>query len=739
MKKHIIWTIVFVLLMTGVMAAGEIVQTTDKINYFGSETHTITIKNTGSETIDLTATVPSGWTWVSGTGCSESAGTISCNGVTSGSSVSYTLTSPAGDSEYTWTSQGITANNTYTGENVSFLNIRDDEIFHTLVEYGRGRGNYFYDSMGTVSSAGTGTGYPYVPNATNFELNYLHKIFNIKQYFDDANTVATNVSFTCTYPEHTIVRQHLTESISRDGTEWTANYEISEIEGSWERMGFLGEDFDSGEYVVDGNFTVNCTDVQYYLSNQNGWVTVDEDSFTMTVVDINPLSMTATSSVATIGNGTSEVPITYQFTNDERYPLDDVRIQIQAPENADFIGVRGELWGYGEEEYIYDLVDIQPGETVGITLVARFDTSGSTDTSLELTQGVDVEFVPTWELNSYNPLEASQSLTTTQTVSVNYGVSSEITNLNTILNEINGTLTEVNTLVTEINQTTYTIQQYVVDINGTATSIYSVVQDTQTTVNNINSTTTDIYTDTQAIIDDLNCDGTSDSPLCDYALNINNSVTSMQTTVNNINATTKDIYDLNVVMNQTLTNVYTDTQNIYTDTQALIDDLNCDTVSDTPICQYVLDVNNTVTDVETDIANMQTDVTNIQNIVTYLNGTVWNGLTAQDVIDQLNASIQEVNTDATSILEEIEKSQEFNEELVFLVTDAVGMADNAKSSFERGDMDSTVKSLESAEKNLKVVTEQLKQQKDDQEAQIEMAGMSTLEKIIYKLKRLIKL
>lgn len=727
-KTIVSLALMMVMMVAGVLAAGEISQVTDRINYYNAETHNVYITNNGAETVTLTASVPGGWTWSSGSGCSEAAGTITCTGVAPAATVSYTLTSTAADAEYTWTQQTITANNTYTGNDVNFLRIADDEIFHTLVEYGRGRGNYFYDSMGTTSSAGTGTGYPYVPNATDFELNYLHKIYNIKQYFDNANAVATDVSFTCTYPEHTIVRQHLTDSIARNGTAWTANYAISEIEGSWERMGFLGEDFDAGEYVVNGTFAVACNNIQYTLADLGGNISVANDQFTMTVVDINPLSVVATSGTASIGNGTSEVIISYVFTNNERYPLDDVRLEIQAPPDAQFIGTRGELWGYGEEYYQYDLVDLQPGQSAEVVLVARFDTSGDTDTALELTQGIKAEFIPSWEVNSYNPLELMQTLAPTDTIAVNYGTPASITNIQTLLENMNATLVNVNTLVTEINQTTYTIQNYVIDINGTVTNVYSVVQDIQTTVNNINTTTNNIYTDTQAIIELLDCDTVSDTPICQFVLDINSTVTSNSVYLNEINATTHNIYDLNVYMNQSLTTMQIDITSILQNVTAIYDQNDCDGNADSPVCQYVLDINNTLTSV-------QGDVTSILNIALYLNNTVWNGLTAQDIINQLNASINQINVDSQTILTEIQQSQEFNEELVFLVTDAVGMATQSQNSFDSGDLTSSIDSLQRAQKNLEKAARLLEASKDETQVQYDTMEMNVIEKMTYFIKR----
>jgi len=180
----------------------------------------------------------------------------------------------------------------FTANNINFLKIREDEIFHTLVEFGRGRGNYFFDSLGRTSSASTGTGFPYVPNSTRFELNYLHKVFNIKQYFGLSGIKAENASFTCVYPNNTVVRVHLDESISRNDN-FIANYKIPEIGGSFERQSFLGQDFDAAEVPFNTVIPVNCTGLSYVLEEAGGNITVKEDSFNLTARNKEPFTFSA--------------------------------------------------------------------------------------------------------------------------------------------------------------------------------------------------------------------------------------------------------------------------------------------------------------------------------------------------------------------------------------------------------------------------------------------------------------
>jgi len=230
------------------------------------------------------------------------------------------------------------------------------------------------------------------------------------------------------------------------------------------------------------------------------------------------------------------------------------------------------------------------------------------------------------------------------------------------------------------------------------------------------------------IIEYLNCDTVSDTPICQFVLDINNTVTNNNNYLSEINVTTHNIYDLNVYMNQSLTDMQIDVDSILANVTAIYDQLDCDGNADSPVCQYVLDINTTLTSVEG-------DVTDILNIALYLNNTVWDGLTAQDIIDQLNASIYITNTDLTGILTELNSMQEFNEELVFLVTDAVGMHTQAENDFNSGDMNSAVDNLARAQKNLEKAAKILEEQKSGAETEAITANMSTLQRILYHIKK----
>ncbi|MBW2965696.1 hypothetical protein KY342_01175, partial [Candidatus Woesearchaeota archaeon] len=468
MKRGIIFVLLIVILSSLAYAANEIVQYADKLNYWNAELHKVYVTNNGNQTTQTNFTIPSGFSFNSGSICTVPvAGKIQCV-LSSGQTGSYSVDSSTSPSEYDLSTFVPITNNTYTGNNVSFLRIEDDEIFHTLVEYGRGRGNYFFDSMGSglAGSGHTGSGCYYLPNGTLFELNFLHKILNIKQYFNLADADAENVSFRCIYPDRTVVREHLVSNIVRGSGLWTVDYFISEVGGSWERMGYIGMNFDAGEFNTSQNISVNCTNIKYSLPNAYGNITVNEDSFDLEVRNREPFSVSASTTTGTVGNGTQEVIIAYTITNNEVYDLSNVIIEIEAPQYATFIGTRGELWGVGRDQFRVEKTELQAGQSEVIVLVARFDTSSAGAIStLALSQGVKVQYITCWEANAYNPQEYMQYLGVGTNVSVNMGVPVGVVNIITLLQNINSTVNNVYTTVNIINNTVDNIWNLTWEIN----------------------------------------------------------------------------------------------------------------------------------------------------------------------------------------------------------------------------------------------------------------------------------
>lgn len=717
-NKGIIFVVMLLTLLMVVGVASASGVTTDRLNFYDSEQHTVTISSTLGADVSSSSEMPVGFTFISSVdGCANPSGqTISCSTVPANGMATFIMSSPVSGTEYQLYDLTTTLNGTDLN-NVSFINIRDDEIFHDLVEFGRGRGNYFYDSMGTATSAGTGTGYNYVPNGTAFELNFLHKIYNVKQYFGLASgSDATDVTFTCVYPYQTMVRQHLTEAIGNDGNDWTVDYSIPRIEGSWERMGFTGLDFDAGEYSVGDVFAINCSNLDYNLADAYGHIVVEEDSLDMEVRSMDALAVTASSGSTSIGNGSSEVVITYTITNNEQYPVDTLMLEISSPEEAVFVGVRGELWGASQDKYSYELPNLESGESVQLQLVARFDTSASSDTTLLLTEGVEARYVPTWELNAYNPMAYLQTMSLTDTQTVNYGVSSSITNLMDQIDRIetntiamNTTVNSIYTLVNEINGTTHTTSDNLLLIN---TSLSTLIGNVNSTLynqadSNYNSLASDIsdlstqVTNFEATVQQLvNCTLNAGAPICVNVNNLNTSIANMQSDLLSINTTlSTQVDNVNASIMNELSTQFTSVASNFTYTNSLITSINSsinnniDAVN-TSLSGDISNLQTTVNDIETDISNLDSSLTAINTSLTTQITT-----SADYVIDTLSPLFNNITIDATEILTELDYMQGFNEELIFLVTDSVGLANEAKTDYENGDVESaTAKLLESAEK-----------------------------------------
>ena len=698
MKKAIFF-LLLMLLSSFVCAADEIIQSADRLNYWNSETHTVSVTNNGTSSVAVNITMPGGFTYDSGS-CTHSSGVITCT-LNQGQTKNYVVNSSSSSAEYQLSVFSPVANNTYTSNNVSFLRIKDEEIFHTLVEYGRGRGNYFFDSMqhGLAGSGHTGVGCAYLPNSTLFELNFLHKVLNVKQYFGDLTAEAYNAAFSCIYPNRTVVRQHLITGTQRNSSGTYVSYKISKIEGSWERMGYLGMDFKENLQHVGENLTVNCTNLTYSFPAGGGNIVVDEDSFTLQVRDRNPFTASASTS-ATIGNGTQEVLITYNITNNELYTSDDVVIEIDAPPYAAFIGTRGELWGAAQDQYRIEKTELQPGESEIIALVARFDTANAPAISgINLTKGVKIQFTACWEANAYNPSEYIQYLYGIGSGAVNMGIPSAIVNIRTRLQQLYNLSVTINKTITSINSTVNIIETIVKVINATTNETNYIVKIINSTANSIlNRTnvilnnTLIILNDTGFIIDQLNCNGSNDSPICDKLSTINTSLQllwnytlQLNYTANNINVTVGSINvsGVNVTVNVDFTNLTNQLKEVKRY-------INCTNVtSNSSACVRLERIEN-----YTLIIN--SSLTNLFNITTYFNTTVFGNLTFQDIINKIsNASV-----DTSDVIDALRELREFQEEIVFLITDSFGLQQQALADFSKGDFASAADSLIEANSKL---------------------------------------
>jgi len=529
----------------------------------------------------------------------------------------------------------------YSGEiNVTFIKFNDREIFHTLVEFGRGRGNYFLDTFapGLGGSGHTEQACNAVPADTLFELNYLHKVLNIKQYFQLATAVAKDATWQCSYPNNSIVREHLVTSITREPT-WNFSYKIPEIEGSWERQGFAGQDFDADETVIDTVFNVNCTNLVYNLEEAGGNITVNKDDFYVITSSKNPFVVNATPDLVTpvIGNGSSEIIFNYNITNDEDYEVREVIIEILAPEFGQFIGTRGELWGIARDRFTLSLARMGAGDSIETDLVVRFNTTEAPagTTLLNISNSIQVKHVPCWEINAYNPNEYFQSSAGIGTINIDMS--------------INVSIVKVQNILTNINISVSNLEETIISINNTVNNIFNFVQVINTTVFNINQTVVQInntvFFINQTILA-FNASATVNfqSILGNLSLIVTNTtinITEILLAINNTN-------DLIISINQTL---FLQTQNLS------------------------ISIQNNFTNIFTDLTLIIEKLDNIS-------------------INTSNDLIISVNDSVTQVLERVQRLREFDEELVFLVTDSFGLVQEAAGDLDKGDTDSAIAKLQ---------------------------------------------
>jgi len=651
----------------------------DRVNWYNSERHNITVNYTGKgSVIHADFIFPAGWAVIdNSTNCANNSGlNISCNlSTTSGwtASGSFVVASPktAPPPLYNVTAiKAVTNESDATSNTMKFLRIRDAEIFYTLIEYGRGRGNYFVNTM-VNNTDGTLNGVPFLPNETSIELNYLHKIFNVRQYFGLPTAKAYNVTWTCVYPNDTVTRTHLATSIMRSGAIWNTTYGIDELEGSFERMGYMTQLISNGTYAVDKQVMINCTSIKYFLPEIAGNISINNNGLNLTIKKKYPFAVQGNATSSPIGAGTQEIIINYTINNTETFAVDDVSIEISAPTYSSFIGVRGELFGSAVNKYKFSRARFGPNQTESILLVARFNTTGMSGiTSLNVTgtDGVTITYVTPWDANAYNPLKTTQiirqsnqngllAVDTSLTPSITsifdelrtlrlatLNINATISSINETIRVLNGTLFTVNATLTRLNSTVSEINITLISTRNTAYAINATVLGIQNTVNAVNGTVTQI----------------------------NTTVTEIKNTVNNINTT-------------------------------------------------VTYINATVNYINT--SGVQVDSTNIINNIT----------DARDkIIQNVSLAINITMNQTSAILNDIRRLREFDEELVFLVTDSFGLQQQATQEASRGETQEALQSLAQANDKLKEAAQRLYelQQQGQNNAEIASPDISVSDSLI---------
>ncbi|MBI4450849.1 hypothetical protein HY642_02655 [Candidatus Woesearchaeota archaeon] len=702
------------------IVSAQLTNFADPLNYFNERNHTVTVTWSGTSYANVTCYTPVNFTYFGNftapddVNCTATDNEVKCYNLSS-TSVRLVFQSNASLPERTLSPLLCNATNGTAFNatpSIKFLRLDDGRVFNTLVEYGRGRGNYFFNSFGgTATSGRVFKGCTYLPNGTGFELNYLHKVYNVMQYYGKpaSNGQAVNGSFMCVYNYSSLSRQHLTTGLSLISGLWNANYSIPEIGASWERMGFVSVQYDAGQLAIGSQLQTNCTNLTYYLYDLGGSVVVNKDNFTFEIRDREPFIVNATTNAGFIGNGTQEVLISYNITNQEVYDVTGVSIDIEAPRSARFVGTRGELWGTALDQFHFEKNELLAGQQELITLVARFNTTGEeSGQSIALGGSVKIQYITCWEKFAYNPIPYIQRVPVAQNVTLDLTKNSTIVNIPFILLFINSTtvntlntVTLINTTVNNIINVSLTINLTLIQLNSTVNSIFNM------TINASNQLG-GVFGNLTTIIGMLNC-SVETTNMCEMLRNISNYLDNINQTVVNINNSissfniTDSLGVLNrtiIDINNTVTNILTNVTVIFDLTQEIFGLQNCTQITPNSTC-FFLNLTQFI------IVSINSTVVNMSKLLQFINNTQFGNISTTVLFNLIVNRSNDIDTRLNNITQQLLFLRQFDEELIFLVTDASNSQQSARQELDQNNLPASVDRLKQAQDRLNQAAERL--------------------------------
>jgi hypothetical protein len=284
----------------------------------------------------------------------------------------------------------------------------------------------------------------------------------------------------------------------------------------------------------------------------------------------------------------------------------------------------------------------------------------------------------------------------------------------------------INITTTEINSTVNTIEYVTGIINATTNETNYIVKQLNLTLDQIANNTAIILNNTNQIINNtadikelIDCDNVSDSWMCDALDSMNTTIWHIQNLTIFLNNTLSNI-TINLTVNLSDQNLSINVTPDLTNITLIIDDiraeLNCTNVTNEPnasICKRLIRIEN-----NTQIIN--TTVNDINNLINYFNATIFGNITLQDIYDR----ITNITLDTSDLLTEIRRIREFDEELVFLVTDAFGMANAARDAAESGNLSEAADKLREANKKLTEAAVKLQAARNESQAEVSGEGVS---------------
>jgi hypothetical protein len=186
-----------------------------------------------------------------------------------------------------------------------------------------------------------------------------------------------------------------------------------------------------------------------------------------------------------------------------------------------------------------------------------------------------------------------------------------------------------------------------------------------------------------------------------------------------------------------------DLSNILSEINIAQDYLNCTINTQDSVCYrlglleaYASEINattisnyNNILSVNSSVTTAIGDINTVNNNVQTVNGNVLSMNTT--LVNLINSKFANLTFDTSGIMDELSSMQSFNEELVFLVTDSVGMQKAAQDSFNKGDLTTTIDDLQKAQKNLETAARIIEKQKTNTQVTADTQGMSVLGKLSY--------
>jgi hypothetical protein len=280
------------------------------------------------------------------------------------------------------------------------------------------------------------------------------------------------------------------------------------------------------------------------------------------------------------------------------------------------------------------------------------------------------------------------------TGSVNMGVPAQIVDIRQRLDLLYNLSVRINTTVTTINSTVNNIYSIVQVINTTTNETNTIVKLINSTTTSILNKTNIILNNTNIILNDttyikdlLNCNGSTDSPICDKIQSLNTTIQQLlnltielNTTAHNINITIGDINvtGVNVTVNVDFTNLTSKLKEI----KGYINCTNVTGYPNTSVCIRLERIENLT-------AIINSSLNSIYNTTIYWNTTVFGNLTLEDIFN----AISNITVNTSDVLESIRGIKEFQQEVIFLITDSFNLQQEAGSDFGRGDFSSAADKL----------------------------------------------